>query len=234
MHLVFSTPRCRTPSSCGIFTISEGIFYWRKWIRLSEGRRSASALWQNKPKQTSAENLSRLEFWNSSWCKCGASEWVSHSARCQSWARPWIHLRWWGGGLMRDENPPRRCISGERVFFSLSLSRYIWDLGSTSNWFLLLPALHAAEKSVHCCIVSIGTYGEEFRLLPRHIKTRKRIRRRNYTLCSGSINKMRINICCPWRINQIAERRVLHGFMWRRCCTQDAPPGHDGLHLLIA
>lgn len=125
---------------------------------------------------------------------------------------------------MRDENPPRCCISGERVFFWLSLGTFeTLDHLQTGSCFC--PRCTRLEKSVHCCIVSIGTYGEEFRLLPRHIKTRKRIRRRNYTLCSSSINEMRMNICCRWRINQIGENREESWiYVRRRCVVREMRP----------
>lgn len=56
--------------------------------------------------------------------------------------RPWIHLRWWGGGLMRaDENPPRCSLHlslRERVFLLVHLRPWIT--------FKLVPAFARATR----------------------------------------------------------------------------------------
>lgn len=185
-----------------------------KWIRLFEGKSFSGKTNQNKRCLKISAGLSF-----ETWVGASAVRW-NESFSPVSVKRPWIHLRWWGGGLMRAWWKSSTLLAASfspREGISLGT-----DLGSPSNWFLLLPALHAVEKSVHCCIVSIGTYGAEFRLLPRHIKTRKRIRRRNYSLHNAYRHKYLLPLADK------SNPRGSFGFMCGGVVRKMRPPDTTG------
>jgi hypothetical protein len=125
---------------------------------------------------------------------------------------------------MRDENPPRRCISGERVFFSLLSLGTFETLDHLQTGSCFCPRCTRLKKSKRPLLYCL--YRDVWRgiqiIAPPYKDTQKNSPSKLHSAAAASTKC--VYICCPWRINQIGEKSLawiyVAAVLYARCAPR--------------